>query len=260
MLPASDPGDAAPASEIRDEATRLAVAAARQKLGLRLMGGLAVWLLSPSARVPPFAREYADLDFAVRGRDARAVTPFLERNGYVPERLFNAVHGAQRLNFAHREGAWTIDVVIDALRMSHVIDLRGRLDPGPPTLDLADLLLTKLQVWEINEKDLGDITCLLADHAFADSATADGDAVDLRRILSLTGDDWGLCHTLERNLGKVSTFARERHPSAPKFDPVVQAEALLEAIGAGRKSLGWQLRGRIGERMRWYEVPEEVRH
>src|SRR5512132_455078 len=109
MLPASDPSAAAPVSDIRDEATRLAAAAGGEKLGLRLMGGLAVWLVSPSARVAPFAREYADLDFAVRGRDARAVTPFLERNGYVPERLFNAVHGAQRLNFAHREGAWTID-------------------------------------------------------------------------------------------------------------------------------------------------------
>jgi hypothetical protein len=260
MLPANDPSSAAPAADIRHEAERLTAAARDAKLGLRLMGGLAIWLTSPSVRVAPYGRDYADLDFAVRGRDARAVTPFLERNGYVPERLFNAVHGAQRLNFAHRDGAWTIDVVIDALRMSHVIDLRGRLEPGPATLALADLLLTKLQVWEINEKDLGDITCLLADHAFDDSGSADGEAIDLRRILSLTGDDWGLCHTLERNLGNVAAFARERPPSAPKFDPVVQAEALLAAIGAGRKSLGWQLRDRIGERMRWYEVPEEVRH
>jgi hypothetical protein len=260
MLPADDPSPAAPAADIRREATRLTDAAAAADLGLRLMGGLAVWLTSPSAQAAPFRRDYADLDFAVRGRDARAVTPFLEHNGYVPERLFNAVHGAQRLNFAHRDGAWTIDVVIDALRMSHVIDLRGRLEPGPPTLSLADLLLTKLQVWEINEKDLGDITCLLADHPFDDSGSADDQAIDLRRILSLTGDDWGICHTLQRNLGKVATFARDRHPSASKFDPLVQSEALLAAIGAGRKSLGWQLRDRIGERMRWYEVPEEVRH
>jgi hypothetical protein len=224
------------------------------------MGGLAIWLAAPSVRVGPFARDYADLDFAVRARDARAVTPFLERNGYLPERLFNAVHGAQRMNFVHVDDAWTIDIVIDALRMSHVIDLRGRLDPGPRTIDLADLLLTKLQVWEINEKDLGDMTCLLADRAFADSGAGDGEAIDLGRILSLTGNDWGLCHTLERNLGKVASFARGRKPSGSRFDPVVQAEALLAAIAGGRKSLAWQLRGRIGERMRWYETPEEVRH
>ena len=132
------------------------------------MGGVAVWLVAPSVRVAPFARDYADLDLAVRKRDGRKVTPFMEREGYVPERFFNSIHGAQRLNFAHADGGWTVDVVIDALRMSHVIDLRGRLEPGRATLDLADLLLTKLQIWEINEKDLGDITCLLADRPLAE--------------------------------------------------------------------------------------------
>ena len=246
--------------DIRAEAQRLTAAVADAKLGMRLMGGLAVWLVSPSVRVAPFARDYADLDFAVRKADARKVTPFLEGQGYVAERLFNSIHGAQRLNFAHAEGAWTIDVVIDELRMSHLIDLRGRLTSGPPTLDLADLLLTKLQVWEINEKDLGDLACLLADRAISEGGAEDGNVIDLRRVLALTGADWGLCHTAERNLGKVADFAREQKPTGATFDAVVQAEALLAAIRAGRKSLGWQLRAQIGERMRWYETPEEVRH
>jgi hypothetical protein len=240
------------------EAERLAAAAAREGLGLRLMGGMAIWLVSPSVRVPPFARDYADLDLAVRKRDSRAVTPFMEREGYVPERLFNSIHGAQRLNYAHAGGTWTVDVVIDALRMSHVIDLRGRLEPGKPTLDLADLLLTKLQIWEINEKDLGDLACLLADRPLSDSG-GDGETIDVSRILGLTGDDWGLCHTLERNLRKIADLASDRKPATASFDPVVQAEALLAAIKTGRKTLAWQLRGRIGERMRWYETPEEVR-
>jgi hypothetical protein len=230
------------------------------ELGLRLMGGLAVWLVSPSVRVTPFAREYGDLDFAVRKRDGRAVTPFLQGEGYVAERMFNSIHGAQRLNFGHPEGTWTIDVVIDALRMSHLVDLRGRLEPGRPTIDLADLLLTKLQVWEINAKDLADITCLLADCPLSDGDQPDGEAIDLARILALTGADWGLCHTLERNLREVAAFARDRRPAAAPFDPVVQAETLLAAIAAGRKSVAWRVRARVGERVRWYEVPEEVRH
>jgi hypothetical protein len=258
MLGPESSTDAPGPPDIRAEAQRLTTAAANANLGMRLMGGLAIWLVAPSARVAPFARHYADLDFAVRKADGRAVTPFLEGQGYVPERMFNSIHGAQRLNFAHAGGAWTIDVVIDELRMSHVIDLRGRLEPGPPTLDLADLLLTKLQVWEINEKDLGDLTCLLADCALSDAG--DGAAIDTRRVLTMTGADWGLCHTVERNLRKVADFARERKPSHAPFDPVVQAEALLAGIAAGRKSMAWQLRSRIGERMRWYETPEEVRH
>ena len=248
------------ATDIRAEAERLTAAAAAANLGLRLMGGLAVWLVSPSVRIPPFAREYADLDFAARKRDSRGVTPFLEQHGYVPERLFNSIHGAQRMNFGHPNGLWTIDVVVDELRMSHLIDLRGRLEPGLPTIDLADLLLTKLQVWEINAKDLGDITCLLSDRPLSEGPTADRQAIDVLRILALTGADWGICHTLERNLRDVAAYAREQRPDDALFDPVLQAEALLVAIAAGRKSLAWRVRGRIGERVRWYETPEEIRH
>jgi hypothetical protein len=248
------------AADIRDEATRLAAAAMDVDLGLRLMGGLAVWVVSPSVRVPPFARDYGDLDFAVRKRDGRAVTPFLQGEGYVAERMFNSIHGAQRLNFGHPEGLWTIDVIVDALRMSHLVDLRGRLEPGRPTIDLADLLLTKLQVWEINAKDLADITCLLADRPLSDGEPADGEAIELARILALTGADWGLCHTLERNLREVAAFARDRRRAAAPFDPVMQVETLLAAIAAGRKSVAWRVRARVGERVRWYEVPEEVRH
>ena len=243
--------------DIRAEAGRLSSAAADAGLGLRLMGGLAVWLVAPSVRVPPFARDYGDLDFAVRKRDGRAVSPFLAEQGYVPERLFNSIHGAQRLNFGHPDGRWTIDVIVDELRMSHLIDLRGRLEPGPPTIDLADLLLTKLQVWEINAKDLGDITCLLADRPLCGWMRPTPRQIDVSRILALTGADWGLCHTLERNLRAVAGFAHERRPSNAPLDPVVQAEALLAAIAAGRKSLAWRVRGRIGERVRWYETPEE---
>jgi hypothetical protein len=248
------------AADIRDEATRLTARARAANLGLRLMGGLAIWVVAPSVRVAPFAREYGDLDFAVRERDARAATDFLEAEGYVAERMFNSIHGAQRLNFGHPAERWTIDVIIDALRMSHHIDLGGRLEPGHPTIDLADLLLTKLQVWEINAKDLGDITCLLADHPLSDAGSADNEAIDLARILALTGTDWGICHTLERNLRKVADSAQDRRPAAAPFDPVVQTDLLLTAIADGRKSVGWQIRARIGERMRWYEIPEEVRH
>jgi uncharacterized membrane protein len=161
------------APDIRAEAERLTEEIAAAGLGIRLMGGMAVWLVSPSARIAPFAREYADLDFAVRKADSRTVTPFLERQGLRSGEALQL--DPRRTADELRASGWalTIDVIIDELRMSHLIDLRGRLDPGHPTIDLADLLLTKLQVWEINAKDFGDVTCLLADHALGESG-ADG--------------------------------------------------------------------------------------
>ncbi len=247
-----------PLEDIRAEAERVAAAALDSGLQLRLMGGMAVYLTSPSVRVPPFEREYGDFDFAVSARDARRATPFFEAAGYVPEKMFNALHGAQRLNFRHPDGRWPIDVVVDEVRMSHRIDLRGRIDGPGPALYLADMLLTKLQIWEINAKDLGDIVCLLADHELADRE-ADG-LIDRRRIVSLAGADWGLCHTLERNLARAAEEAGRRRPEGAPFEPGSQVATLLAAMEGAPKSLGWQARARLGERVRWYETPEEVRH
>lgn len=249
---------AAPCEDIRDEAERLAGAAGAAGLGLRLMGGLAIWLTSPSARRPPYARDYRDLDFAAPSAHAKRVTPFLSELGYVPERMFNALHGAQRLNFGHPDGCWTIDVVLDELAMSHRLDLRDRLGPAGPTLDLADLLLTKLQVFEVNRKDLGDIACLLADHPLSDGPAAG--AIDRGRVVALTSADWGWCHTVEANLARAAEQARAEPPTDAPFDAGRQAEALLAAVQAAPKSLAWRARARIGERVRWYETPEEVRH
>jgi len=149
--------------------------------------------------------------------------------------------------------------VFDELRMSHKLDLRGRLSGPAATVDLADLLLTKLQIWEINEKDLGDVVCLLADHPLG-AATQDPEAIDLRRITSLCGSDWGLCHTVQRNLGRVRDLALARPLEAPALNAADQITGLLAAIDAAPKTIGWRSRARIGERVRWYETPEEVRH
>lgn len=251
------PGSAAILADIRAEAERLARATVAQGLPLRLMGGLGVWLRAPSVRVPPFAREYADLDFAAGSGARGPVKAFFEAQGYVPEKLFNALHGAQRLNYAAPDGRWTIDVIFDELAMSHRLDLRGRLATPESTIPLADLLLTKLQIWEINRKDLGDALCLLADHALGESDT---DTIDLRRLRTVLGSDWGFCHTVERNLGKVAELWAEQPAPGASHDVAAQLEALRAAIAGAPKSVAWKARARVGERVRWYETPEEVRH
>jgi len=251
-------GGGGPLDDIRAEAERVANGAVAAGLQLRLMGGMAVYLTSPTVRRSPYARDYGDFDFVVSAKDARNAAAYFETAGYVAEKMFNALHGAQRLNFQHPAGRWPIDVVIDEVRMSHRIDLRGRINGPGPTLPLADLLLTKLQIWEINPKDLGDIVCLLADHELADREAVD--VIDRRRIVRLAGADWGLCHTIERNLRRAAEEAKRRVPAEPALDPIAQVDALLAAIDAAPKTLGWQARARLGERIRWYETPEEVRH
>jgi hypothetical protein len=245
--------------DIRDEAARLAGAVMDAGLPARLIGGLAFYLRCPSVRQGPYARDYNDMDFAIASSASAKFKALLAGDGYLPDSFFNGLHGATRLYYGAPDGRWSVDVVIDELVMSHTLDLRGRLAQPAPSIPLADLLLTKLQVWEINRKDLGDALCLLADHALSEDEN-DVESISLPRLRAVLGSDWGFHHTAGRNLGKLAElWAETPVPSAP-HDAGASIAALHRAIEEAPKTRGWRLRARVGERKRWYETPEEVGH
>ena len=210
-------------------------------------------------RTGPYARSYDDMDFAVASRSGTELKELLTAEGYVPDRFFNGLHGESRLFFAAPDGRWSIDIVIDELTMSHRLDLRGRLGGPSLTISLADLLLSKLQVWEINSKDLGDTLCLLADHGLGEDDPGD-ETIGLQRVAMVLGADWGFCHTAERNLGKLADQWAQTPVATGPYDVATQIGRLRPVIEEAPKTRGWRMRSRIGERVRWYQTPEEVRH
>src|ERR1700690_2672740 len=214
------------AADIQAEAARLGGLLLAAGIPARLMGGGAVWLRSPSVHQGPFARPYPHLDFGVASKGAIQLKAFLLEQGYLPDQFFNALHGATRLYFQAPDARWSVDVVVDELAMSHKLDLRGRLDGPAVTITLADLLLTKLQVWEINRKDLGDALCLLADHSLAAGHAVDPEAIDLGRIAAVLGADWGFCHTVERNLGGLAELWAAEPLTGTAFDVGAQVASL----------------------------------
>ncbi len=267
MSPPPDEPPPPGADEIEAAALRLMESAIDGGLRVRLMGGLAIRVQSPTATRPPYERVYRDFDLVAHDKDVSALRRSLETAGYVGDKLFNAIHGAQRLVYGAPDGRWSVDIVIDRLEMSHTLDLKGRLATDGPTLDLADLLLTKLQIWETNRKDLGDAICLLADHPLATvgrlsaARAADGTPapIDLVRLRSVLGADWGFCHTVERNLRAVAEQWAVTPIPDPPYAVDAQVATLLADLEAAPKSLGWKARARVGERVRWYETPEEAR-
>lgn len=255
-MPDSEGADGA---DIHAEAARLGAEVVGRGLPARLLGGLAVWLRCPSVHEAPYARSYNDMDFAVESAASRRFKEFLEEQGYVGDHFFNGLHGESRLYYAQRDGLWSIDVVINELAMSHRLDLRQRLGQAAATIPLADLLLAKLQIWEINRKDVGDAMCLLADHPLVED-DADLEGISLPRLRSVLGADWGFCHTVERNLGKVEALYGEEAVPGASLQVSDQLEQLRRTIASAPKSMAWRMRSRVGERVRWYETPEEVGH
>jgi hypothetical protein len=241
------------------EARRLIDQAGDRGIVLRLLGGLAIQVLTPE--LPPRTRDGQDLDFASVRSSRKPLTEMLAEEGYVGDRNFNALYGDKQLYFTHGESGLAIDVMIDRLHMCHTVEFAERATVMPYTLSATDLLLSKLQIVELNAKDLDDCVRLLVTFPLGDSD--DPDIIDLRVIRDLVGDDWGWWKTVSLNLERIEAALADGSvpvPQGGRLDPAAAVQALSETLEQAPKSRRFKLRDRIGERKRWYEIPEETPH
>ena len=240
--------------DVLEEARRLLSLADAADVPLHLLGGAAVRLRAPE--IPPsLDRECKDIDFVVRRSAGKGAARLLREADYEPDVAFNAMNGRDRLLFHDPARARQIDVFVDSFRMCHRIPLGGRLDGRSGTVPLAELLLTKLQIVELNEKDARDTVLLLHGHPLTD----DDSGINQVRIAELCAQDWGLWRTITRNLERCREMLAEYELPADDARRIADAlDALLARIEAQPKARGWRLRAKVGERRRWYELPEEV--
>jgi hypothetical protein len=243
------------------EALALAQAAQLAGIGLKLLGGLAVRVLTPD--LPPRLRAGQDMDFGCLSKGRKATASFLEGSGCEPDRRFNNLNGDRQMYFVAPSGR-PIDVMVDRLTMCHVLDFRPGYGRLPYTLDAIDILLSKLQIVEMNEKDARDIFQLLAGLPVgANGGSHESVTLDTDRFGQVLAGDWGWWRTVTGNLDKLPTLAAE-HPElilpGARSDPLAQAARLAEVAHSVPKGMKWKLRANVGDRVRWYELPEEVGH
>jgi hypothetical protein len=248
--------EAGPLADILAEAGRLLDAAHADGVPIRLIGGLAIYM--HTEEIPPsLQRSYDDIDIATPKGASRGVGDFFAKLGYEPAREFNALHGDRRLLFYDRANERKLDAFVGSFEMCHTIPITERIELDDRTIPLAELLLTKLQVVELNDKDLRDIATLLNSH---EVSGADGDAINGDFIASLTADDWGLWRTVKLTLERVHDQIGSLPLDADAQARIVErADALWQRIEREPKSRKWRVRDRVGDRKRWYEVPDEVR-
>ena len=240
---------------IVDEGRRLMDRARGEDKPVALLGGVAIRLHAQDVPAS-LARDYKDLDLVVPKGRARDATDLLAGSGYEPQSSFNAMNGNERLLFHDVSNQRQVDVFVGSFRMCHVIPIGDHLSVGQTTLPLAELLLTKLQIVELNEKDVRDTLLMFHGHEVADH---DDDAVNGARLARLCAGDWGLWRTITANLDRcrelLDGYALPEDDHRRIDDRV---GAVLDGIAAEPKTRGWKLRARIGERKRWYELPEEA--
>jgi hypothetical protein len=246
---------AQPLPDLQAEAGRVIAAIGADGVTARLTGGLAIARRCPAAGRPPLARPYADLDLVCARRAGPALGACLERVGYQADKLFNAVHGAERLYFADPASGRHIDVFVGVVKMCHTIDVSQRLELLPDTLTSSDLLLTKLQIVEINEKDLLDLLALVQDQPIEDRRA---DALDPGYLGELWGSDWPLWRTSTQTLSHVRHAAGKTLSGDALERAAGTIVALENMLATCPKSRRWRLRARVGDRVRWYELPDEI--
>lgn len=244
-----------------DEALRIVTKAESEGFKLRLMGAVAVEYHCPQFRHlrEKMKRSFTDLDFMTYSKYRGRLKNFFVSFGYKPDTKVNAIYGYKRQIYRDNSRNLYVDIFFDELDMSHKVDFRGRLEHDSPTIPLADLLLEKMQIVQINEKDVKDTIILLREHEVGET---DKETVNEKLISDVLSKDWGFYYTVTKNLNKVKE-------TASKYSDLNQADIenvhskidrLLTAIEHHPKSLQWKSRAMVGTRKKWYnEVEESVR-
>ena len=245
--------------EILSEMQRLLSAAQVEQIHLRLIGGVAIRYHSPSATHRELHRDYPDLDFVVYRAERRRLEPFFNRMGYVPDRNFNLLNGERRQIFYDGRNGRRVDIFVGDFEMCHRRPMRDdRLRMHPVTVPLTELFLSKVQIVELNRKDILDLIALLLDNEVGRNGD---EVINLTRITRMCMHDWGLYKTLSINLGRVEAVVTGQNPGLTEEEKGVvlgHIMAVRNALEAAAKPLLWRVRDRVGTRIRWYAEVEEV--
>lgn len=226
---------------------------------MRLLGALAFYTQCKKFNTiqQNLGRVFTDIDFAAYRKFSQRIIKFLTACGYQEDKEVSQLFGTSRLVFHDIANKRHIDVFFDALCFSHTINFKGRLEKQSVTIPLAELLLEKMQIAKINEKDLIDTIMLLREYDFG---PGDDNQINQNILLGYLAKDWGFWKTVTQNLKTVRGYLDEC-PQLKAEDKAIVRERIayiLDEIDKTPKSLKWKMRSRIGTKVKWYQDVDEL--
>jgi hypothetical protein len=251
--------DRAEREKFENELKRIIEASDHAGIILRVIGSLAFQMHCQKYGYlqAVMGRAYTDIDFAAYHRQAKEIQLLMANLDYHENREVFIVSQGNRAIFERPEVGLHIDVFYEKLDFCHVISWKDRLEVDHPSIPLAEMLLEKMQIVRINEKDVVDTIMLLLEHPLGDE---DKEIINIKRVAELCSTDWGLWRTTTINLDKVRQMAQgyEQLTVEQKEKIDLQVTAAKARIDQEPKSLSWRLRARVGDRVKWYKDVEEV--
>lgn len=251
--------DRAERDRFENELKRIIKASNDAGIILRVIGSLAFQSHCPKFGYLQAAmgRAYTDIDFAAYRKQTKEIQELMAALGYRENREVFIVSEGERAIFDKPEVGLHVDVFYEKLDFCHIIRWEGRLEVDAPSIPLAEMLLEKMQIVQINEKDVIDTIMLLLEHPLGG---IDNETINIKRVAGLCGSDWGLWRTTTMNLEKVRVLAQgyEQLTAEQKAKIDTQVKTALARLDQEPKSLAWRLRARVGDRVKWYKDVDEV--
>jgi hypothetical protein len=245
--------------KFENELKRILKASDDSAILLRVIGSLAFQMHCPvfGHLQAAMGRAYTDIDFAAYSRQSKQIQALMTSLGYTENREVFIASEGDRAIFDNSGSGLHVDVFYEKLDFCHIIRWEGRLEVDSPTIPLAELLLEKMQIVKINEKDVIDSIMLLLEHPLGE---IDKETINIKRTAMLCANDWGLWRTTTMNLNKVKQLAHGYPQLSPEQKVKVesQIDEILARLENEPKTLAWRLRDRVGDRVKWYKEVDEV--
>lgn len=247
------------AQEFINEAKKIIEHAKKHGVSLRLIGALAFHLRCPEFNYihEQWGRVFTDTDFVARSEDGPTLIKVYRELGYQDDEMITTLYGEKRLIFDHPETGFHSDIFFNCLDFCHVLPLRERLDIDELTIPLAELFLEKMQIVEINAKDIIDTIMLTREHPVGegDDETINGPIIG--RVLA---SEWGFWRTVTGNMEKVEATLEQTEflQDGDRADVREKLHRIRKFIDDTPKPLAWRLRSKIGDKIKWYKDVDEL--
>jgi hypothetical protein len=231
-----------------DESSQILNGARERNAVLRLVGGLAIHM---HCSEHPFCdRSHGDMDFVGLSSQYESIVQVMKEAGYTENTNMTVSTGGSRLLFEKSGVKDHIDVFLDRIDIEHEIDLKDRLNIEKDTISVSDLLLLKLTITRLNEKDIRDIITMVKDLPMGRDDSSG--TINMAYIADLCAKSWGLHHdvtaSVRRTLDFLPGYSLAENVSSEVAGRLDEIER--EILGAP-KSLRWRLRALLGERVPW---------
>lgn len=228
---------------------------------LRIMGGMAIYLHSQEYKqlwenLERLGKKvFTDIDFVSYGKFRSQVLGFFQNRGFTINQRMLYYYGKKR-HIYYGERIPMVEVFFDKLEMNHTIDFRNRLEVDSPTIPPAELLLQKIQMVRMNEKDIKDAIILIRAHEIGED---DKERINRASVGARLLSDWGFYYTATMNLQKIRNSLSNYAALGEEDIRIVEGRInqLLSYLEEEPKSMKWKSRALLGTKKKWYSEVDE---